>query len=80
MVHDGGNGDLGMLGSRFSFVIDVRLFFFDPQQNEGYDGDLVVVMLPLLCGCQRRRAVSSSDRGLGLGWFGANMGFICYIN
>ncbi|GMN52654.1 hypothetical protein TIFTF001_021790 [Ficus carica] len=64
---DGGNDDLGKLWSRFSFVIDVWVLFFDLQQNEGCNGDLVVTMLPLLCGRQRRWATSNNDRGLGLG-------------
>ncbi|GMN65439.1 hypothetical protein TIFTF001_034509 [Ficus carica] len=49
-MRDGGSGGLGKLGPSFSFVIDVRLLFFDLQQNGGCDGDPVVAMLPPLHG------------------------------
>ncbi|GMN37476.1 hypothetical protein TIFTF001_006842 [Ficus carica] len=67
MMGDGDSGGLGKLGSRFSFVIDVRLLFFDLQENGGCDGDLVIAMLSALRGHRRWWAASSSDLGSGLG-------------
>ncbi|GMN25679.1 hypothetical protein TIFTF001_045980 [Ficus carica] len=64
---NGGSSGLEKLGSRFSFVIDIRLLFFNLQHNGGCDSDLVVSMLPPLRGRRRRWAASNSDLGLRLG-------------